>query len=119
MNPEAVEAMTSMREEAHGLLICTENEEANGALVSVRDSGPGLDLTSVDRLFEAFYITNVRGVGIGLTVCRSIIAAHGGRMWARANGPRGRLLSVHSAVERDENVPAGPVDSQSAVKRRG
>jgi C4-dicarboxylate-specific signal transduction histidine kinase len=85
MNPEAVEAMSSMRKEARGLLICTENEETNGALVSVRDSGPGLDLTSVDRLFEAFYITNVRGVGIGLTVCRSIIAAYGWWMWARAN----------------------------------
>ena len=60
---------------------CTEKEESNGALVAVRDSGPGLDLKSVDRLFEAFYTTKVRGVGIGLTV--SIIEAHGGRMWGR------------------------------------
>ena len=100
-----------MRKEARGLLICTENGEANGALVSVRDSGPGLDLTSVDRLFEAFDITNVGGVGIGVTVCRSIIAAYGWWMWARANEPRERLLSVHSAVERDENVPAAYVGS--------
>jgi C4-dicarboxylate-specific signal transduction histidine kinase len=73
----AVEAMSSMREEARELLIYTEKEESNGALVAVRDSGPGLDLKSVDRLFEAFYTTKIRGVGTGLTVCRSIIEAGG------------------------------------------
>ena len=60
-----------MREEAREFLICTEKEESNGALVAVRDSGPGLDLRSVDRLFEAFYTTKV------------LIEAHGGRMWGR------------------------------------
>ena len=74
----AVEAMSSMREEARQLLICTEKEESDGALVAVQDSSPGLALKSVDRLFEAFYSTKVRGVGIGLTVCRSTIEAHGG-----------------------------------------
>src|SRR5258706_5618532 len=57
----AVEAMSSMREGARELLICTEKAESNGALVAVRDSGPGLDLKSVDRLFEAFYTTKVQG----------------------------------------------------------
>ena len=61
----AVEAMSSMREAARELLICTEKKESNGALVAVRDSGPGLDLRSADRLFEAFYTTKVRGIGIG------------------------------------------------------
>lgn len=107
----AVEAMSSMREEARELLICTEKEESNGALVAVRDSGPGLDLKSVDRLFEAFYSTKVRGVGIGLTVCRSIIEAHGGRMWAGANEPRGASFQFTLPLERDENVPAGSVGS--------
>jgi len=107
----AVEAMSSMREEARELLICTEKEESNGALVAVRDSGPGLDLKSLDRLFEAFYSTKVRGVGIGLTVCRSIIEAHGGRMWAGANEPRGASFQFTLPLERDENVPAGPVGS--------
>ena len=105
----AVEAMSSMREEARELLICTEKEESNGALVAVRDSGPGLDLKSVDRLFEAFYTTKVRGVGIGLTVCRSIIEAHGGRMWAGENEPRGASFQFTLPPERDESVPAGPV----------
>ena len=91
-----------MRKEARGLLICTENEETNGALVSVRDSGPGLDLTSVDRLFEAFYITNVRGVGIGLTVCKRLIEAQGGRVWASARSGRGMEFGFSIPVAADE-----------------
>jgi C4-dicarboxylate-specific signal transduction histidine kinase len=88
----AFEAMISMREGARELLICTEKSDSNGALVAVRDSGPGLDLETVDRLFEAFYTTKVHGMGIGLAICRSIIQAHGGRLWARANVPRGAIF---------------------------
>ena len=97
----AVEAMSSMREGARELLICTEEAEPNGALVAVRDSGPGLDLKSVDRLFEAFYTTKVQGMGIGLAICRSIIEGHGGRLWASANAPCGAIfqftLPAHTA----------------------
>ena len=97
----AVEAMSGMRGGARELLICTEKSDSNGALVAVRDSGPGLDLKSVDRLFEAFYTTKVQGMGIGLAICRSIIQAHGGRLWARANVPCGAIfqfeLPTHTA----------------------
>jgi signal transduction histidine kinase len=88
----AFEAMISMREGARELLICTERSDANGALVAVRDSGPGLDPETVDRLFEAFYTTKGQGMGIGLAICRSIIQAHGGRLWARANVPCGAIF---------------------------
>jgi C4-dicarboxylate-specific signal transduction histidine kinase len=88
----AFEAMISMREGARELLICTERSDSNGALVAVRDSGPGLDLETMDRLFEAFYTTKVHGMGIGLAICRSIIQAHGGRLWARANVPCGAIF---------------------------
>jgi C4-dicarboxylate-specific signal transduction histidine kinase len=74
----AVEAMSGMREGARELLICTEKAESNGSLVAVRDSGPGLDLKSADRLFGPFYTTKVQGMGLGLAICRSIIEAHGG-----------------------------------------
>jgi signal transduction histidine kinase len=106
----AVEAMSSMREGARELLICTENVVTNAALVAVRDSGPGLDLGSVDRLFEAFYTTKVHGMGIGLAICRSIIEAHGGQMWAGANEPRGAVFQFTVPLERDETVPAGSAD---------
>ena len=106
----AVEAMSSMREEARELLIYTEKEESNGALVAVRDSGPGLDLKSVDRLFEAFYTTKVHGMGVGLAICRSIIEAHGGRIWAGANEPRGAVFQFTVPLEPDETVPAGHAD---------
>jgi C4-dicarboxylate-specific signal transduction histidine kinase len=106
----AIEAMSSMREGARELLICTEKAESNGALVAVRDSGPGLNLKSVDHLFEAFYTTKVQGMGIGLPICRSIIQAHGGRMWAGANEPRGAVFQFTVPLERDETVPAGYAD---------
>jgi len=58
----------------------------------VRDSGPGIDPTHLERVFEAFYTTKSSGVGMGLSICRSIIDAHGGRLWADANEPRGAVF---------------------------
>ena len=59
------------------------------ALVEVRDTGPGLSAQGRERLFEAFYPTKPQGLGMGLAISRSIIEAHGGRLWAGANTPRG------------------------------
>ena len=87
----AVEAMSSMREGSRELLICTEKAESNSALVAIRDSGPGLAPESIDRLFEP-YATKVQAMGIGLSICRYIIAAHGGQIWAGANEPRGAVF---------------------------
>lgn len=66
--------------------------ERGHVLVAVRDSGPGLDQTSVGRLFDAFYTTKAHGLGMGLTISRSIIEAHGGRLQAMANTPRGAVF---------------------------
>jgi C4-dicarboxylate-specific signal transduction histidine kinase len=87
----AVEAMGSVQEGARELLISTEQDQT-GALVAVRDSGPGVDPTHLERIFEAFYTTKSSGVGMGLSICRSIIDAHGGRLWAEANKPRGAVF---------------------------
>jgi C4-dicarboxylate-specific signal transduction histidine kinase len=111
----AVEAMSRMREGARELLICTAKAESNSALVAVRDSGPGLNPKSVDHLFEAFYTTKVQGIGISLAICRSIIEAHGGRIWARANEPRGALFQFVVPVEPCETVPAGHANSMPAA----
>jgi PAS domain S-box-containing protein len=87
----AVEAMGSAAAGARELSISTEQDQA-GVLVAVRDSGPGIDPTNLERVFEAFYTTKSSGTGMGLAICRSIIDAHGGRLWAEANEPRGALF---------------------------
>jgi signal transduction histidine kinase len=65
---------------------------ADTVLVTVRDSGPGIDPEHVDRVFQAFYTTKSSAVGMGLSIRRSIIDAHGGRLWADANAPRGAVF---------------------------
>jgi signal transduction histidine kinase len=61
-------------------------------LITVRDSGPGLDPQRLNRLFDAFYTTKPQGLGMGLAISRSIIEAHGGRLWAKANVPQGAVF---------------------------
>jgi signal transduction histidine kinase len=77
----AVQAMRDVSEGSRELLIGTAEDGSNGVLVEVLDSGPGLPPESVDRIFGAFYTTKPGGMGMGLSVCRSIIEAHGGRIW--------------------------------------
>jgi signal transduction histidine kinase len=69
-----------------------DETECAQVLITVRDSGPGLDPQLVNRLFDAFYTTKPQGLGMGLTISRSIIQAHGGRLWAEANAPRGAVF---------------------------
>ena len=88
----AVEAMNSAEEGARELLISTGQSGTNGVVVAVRDSGPGIDPERRWRVFDAFYTTKSGGVGMGLSICRSIIDAHGGRLWAEANEPRGAVF---------------------------
>jgi PAS domain S-box-containing protein len=88
----AVEAMGSIEVGVRELSITTEQQEAGGVLVTVRDSGPGIDPGHLDRVFDAFYTTKSSGVGMGLSICRSIIHAHGGRLWADVNTPRGAVF---------------------------
>ena len=87
----AAEAMGSVEEGARELLISTEQDPA-GVVVAVRDSGPGIDPAHLDRVFDAFYTTKASGTGMGLSICRSIIHAHGGKLWAEANEPRGAVF---------------------------
>jgi signal transduction histidine kinase len=87
----AVEAMGSVAAGARELLVSTEQDDS-GVLVAVRDSGPGIDPADLERVFEAFYTTKASGTGMGLAICRSIIHAHGGRLWAGANKPRGAVF---------------------------
>ena len=84
----AVEAMTEMGEGSRQLLIGTRKEGSDGLLVTVQDSGPGLRPDSLDNLFDPFYTTKPHGMGMGLSICRSIVEAHGGRLSAGSHdGP--------------------------------
>jgi signal transduction histidine kinase len=85
----AIEAMCGTSRGLRELLISTGRVDSGGVLVRVRDSGPGLDPATLDRLFDAFYTTKSSGMGMGLLICRSIIEAHGGRLSVSANAPRG------------------------------
>jgi PAS domain S-box-containing protein len=84
----AIEAMRDVGEEERELLI-SSRDEPDGVSVEVRDSGPGFASTALERVFEAFYTTKPGGLGLGLSICRSIIEAHNGRLWASPNVPRG------------------------------
>jgi PAS domain S-box-containing protein len=96
----AIEAMTGVDDEVRELVVSTESSSAEGLLVGVGDSGPGVAPDDRERIFGSFYTTKAGGVGIGLSICRSIIDAHGGRLWADAHQPRGALfkftLPVHN-----------------------
>jgi PAS domain S-box-containing protein len=111
----AVEAMSGVGDGARELQISTSRIASNGVLVSLRDSGPGLDPKSADRLFEAFYTSKAKGMGMGLAICRSIIEAHGGRMWASANESRGAVFQFTLPLEPDETVPTRHVNSMLAI----
>jgi signal transduction histidine kinase len=87
----AVEAMGSVEGAPRELLISTEQDPTR-VLVAVRDSGPGIDPSHLERVFDPFLTTKSSGMGMGLSICRSIIDAHGGRLWAEANEPRGAIF---------------------------
>jgi signal transduction histidine kinase len=85
----AMEAMRSVSNRARVLRIRTEEQHSRSIVVLVQDSGVGINPEHLSRMFEAFYTTKVQGIGMGLTISRSIIEAHGGRLWAVANDGSG------------------------------
>jgi signal transduction histidine kinase len=99
----AVEAMASIEAGSRELVISTEQTKTGGVLVAVGDSGPGIDPTHLERVFQAFYTTKSGGTGMGLSICRSIIDAHGGRLWGDANERRGAVFQF--------TLPAGSPDA--------
>jgi PAS domain S-box-containing protein len=100
----ALEAMGANNEGPRELLISTEKFESSGLLVAVQDSGPGLEAAMIERVFESFYTTKPTGLGLGLSICRSIVEAHGGRLWASTNQRRGATFQF--TLPADANIPS-------------
>jgi len=98
----AVEAMSDVSKGSRDFLISTAEDISNGVLVTVRDSGPGLNPESLERLFDPFHTTKPGGMGMGLSICRSIIEAHGGQVWAAPNLPQG--ATFHFSVPLHQEV---------------
>jgi PAS domain S-box-containing protein len=115
----AVEAMGSIEEGVRELSITTEQHEAGGVLVAVRDSGPGIDPGHLDRVFDAFYTTKSSGVGMGLSICRSIISAHGGRLWSDVNASGGAVFQFTLPGAGKELTNTRPAAHQLGEPNRG
>ncbi len=103
----AVEAMSGVSEGSRRLLIGTGKDESDRVLVAVQDSGPGLNPESFERLFDSFYTTKPGGMGMGLSICRSIVEAHGGCIWATPNAGPGITMQF-----------ALPINGQAAERQR-
>jgi signal transduction histidine kinase len=88
----AIQSMSGVEDGNRELHVSTVSIEPEGVCVAVRDTGPGLSPKNLSRLFEPFYTTKPDGMGMGLSICRSIVEAHGGRLWAIPCEPRGVLF---------------------------
>jgi C4-dicarboxylate-specific signal transduction histidine kinase len=95
----AIEAMSAVDDRRRELTIGSSMESSNAVRVEVRDSGPGVDPEHAERLFEAFYTSKADGIGMGLSISRSIVEAHGGRLWATPNQPQGAVFRFSLPLE--------------------
>jgi signal transduction histidine kinase len=97
-----IEAMSAVMDRPKVLTISSERVETGGVLVAVKDTGAGIDPATADRIFESFFTTKPSGMGIGLSICRSIIEVHGGRFWASPNTPHGAVFQFTLPADRSE-----------------
>ena len=97
----AIDAIGELTEGPRNLFIGTEKDKSNSILLTVRDSGKGLDPEKAKHIFDAFYTTKREGMGMGLAVSRGIIEAHGGRLWATPNEPLGAVFQFTLPISRE------------------
>jgi signal transduction histidine kinase len=98
----AIEAMGTIKDESRVLRVSTRHGDHDAVTVTVEDTGPGIDQETLDRIFDAFFSTKHKGMGLGLAICRMIVERHGGQLTALSDGKRGTLfqfiLPVRSAA---------------------
>ena len=118
-----IQAMADIDNRARSLLIRSEHDQSSQVLVSVQDSGNGIDPANANRLFDAFYTTKPGGMGLGLSICRSITEAHGGRIWASNHSGTGAVLSFalpsDRELHRDDGLPTQPVTDARGLRAKG
>ena len=102
----AIEAMSSVSDRARELVIITRNLDPDQVQVTVEDAGTGLDPSTIDKIFDAFYTTKSSGMGMGLSISRSIVQAHGGRLWTEAKAGPGSLFHFTLPKSREEESHA-------------
>jgi PAS domain S-box-containing protein len=98
----AAEAMREVTDRERVLKIRSEVRQPSDILLTVEDSGPGIAAESMERIFEAFYTTKAQGMGMGLSICRSIVEAHGGRLSASRGHPHGAVFQIVLPIEERE-----------------
>ena len=102
-----IEAMAAVTDRPRELLIRSHPHEAAQVLVAVQDTGVGIDPNDLDQLFSAFFTTKPAGMGMGLSISRSIVEAHGGRLWATPNEPHGAIFHF--------SLPVGPAPALASI----
>ena len=115
----AIEAMSTDINAPRSLRVRSQCDGPGAIRIAVEDSGPGIAPETMDRLFEAFFTTKPSGMGMGLSICRSIITAHGGRLWAATGAPRGAVFQFTVPVAAKggtlaAEVAGPPADAGSA-----
>jgi PAS domain S-box-containing protein len=96
-----IEAMSAVTDRPRRLVIRSERQDSDQVLIAVRDSGVGIDAKDFRRIFDAFFTTKAQGMGMGLSICHSIIEAHGGRLWASPNSDHGATLQFTLPADRE------------------
>jgi signal transduction histidine kinase len=114
----AIDAMAAVAERQRTLRIRSRGRESGEVVISVEDSGTGLDPASKDHLFEPFFSTKPDGMGMGLMFCRSVIEAHGGRLWATDNAPRGAVFQFSLPADTCTTPPQSPASPICRPLRR-
>ena len=119
----AVEAMEGVDDRPRLLRLKTELDNNNHVLIRVEDSGPGIDVENIDRIFNAFFTTKPRGIGMGLSICRSIVEAHDGRLWVSPGVDYGSVFQFtipnHGQRRKDEKVGPEPIGSRTDQQPAG
>jgi PAS domain S-box-containing protein len=111
----AIEAMSAEPGEPRRLRVRSQGAGPGAVLIAIEDSGPGIAPETMDRLFDAFFTTKPNGLGMGLSICRSIINAHGGRLWVSPSSPRGAVFQFTVPIA----AKGGALSAHDAARHSG